>query len=421
MGMSAFLLGCGGGKGSSSSSTGAGSGPLKGELTFTTWGSDAELKAFKQIIASFESANPGAKVKLREVPFEEVKQNVDAGLEAGKAPDLFRVTYQDFGFYASQQALADMSEFLPGGYGEAFIPALWEAVNFEGKPYGVPQHTDVSALVYNKAMLAKAGITTVPDSLDNAWTWEEFIDASRKIRDANPGKFGFAMNWQLGGSYRWLNWLWQAGGKLTSDDLKSPALDSDPARKTLAFFQSWYDEKLVPRNSTPKGAYPDEVFPSGLFGLLFTGDFLLPSLQDTVKKFEFGAMPLPRDSGAATDLGGNAVVVTRDAKQPELAAKFAQHLAAEEQMRSFCEITGSLPTRTALADADLAYQAQPALMKVFQQQATTLPTDLVKQTTLPKFTQINTAFTNELEALCKGKSVDDTLGAMTSAVQQNLS
>jgi ABC-type glycerol-3-phosphate transport system substrate-binding protein len=410
-----WLAGCGG-----SSKPAGGGNPRRGTLEFTTWGSDAELKAFKAIIADFQRENPGATVKLREVPFEEVRQTVDAGLEAGKAPDLFRVTYQDIGFYSSQQALVDLSEYLDDPSGKAFIPALWAAVSFEGKPYGIPQHTDVSALVYNKPMLEKAGITSVPSTLEDAWTWEEFTDSARKIRDANPGKYGFGMNWQLGGSYRWLNWLWQSGGRLFNDDLTAPALDSPQARKTLSFFQSWYEEKLVPRNNSPKGAYPDESFPSGLFGLLFTGDFILPSLQDTVKRFEFGAMPLPRDAEQATDLGGNAVVVTRDAENPALAANFAQYLASEKQMRRFCEISGTLPTRTSLVDAKLDFASAPALMPVFQRQATTLPPDLVKSVTVPKFTQINNGFTDQLEALVTGTSVDDTIGAMSSTLQDNL-
>jgi ABC-type glycerol-3-phosphate transport system substrate-binding protein len=414
-----YLAGCGG---SSSSGGGGGGGgdPRKGTVEFTTWGSDAELQAFKAIIADFQRENPGATVRLREVPFEEVRQNVDAGLEAGKAPDLFRVTYQDIGFYSSQEALVDLSEYLSDPSGKAFVPALWEAVSFEGKPYGLPQHTDVSALVYNKAMLEKAGIRSVPEQLEDAWSWQEFTDAARKVRDAHPGKYGFAMNWQLGGSYRWLNWQWQAGGRLLNDDLSAPELDTPATRKTLEFFQSWYQDELVPDNSTPKGAYPDETFPSGLFGMVFAGDFLLPSLRDTVKRFEFGAMPLPRDVEAATDLGGNAVVVTRDSKNPALAARFADYLASEKQMRRFCEISGTLPTRESLVEAELDYGAISEYMPVYQRQATTLPEDMVKSVTVPRFTQINNGFTDQLEALVKGTSVDDTIGAMSSTLQDNL-
>lgn len=158
-GAALWLGACGG--------SGGGSG-AEGTLRFVTWGGPAEIEAFRAVIRDFEGANKGATVELQEVPFAEVRQTVDAGLEAGEGPDLFRVTYNDFGFYASENALVDLSEYLPGGYGNGFITALWEAVQFRGKPYGVPHHTDVSAIVYNKALFREAGIGAVPDRMEDA-------------------------------------------------------------------------------------------------------------------------------------------------------------------------------------------------------------------------------------------------------------
>src|SRR3954454_1684868 len=125
-----WLAACGGSDSSTSSTGGGGGGgggKPTGTITYTTWGAPAEITAFKALIADFERANPGAKVKLNELPFEEIKQNIDAGLEANKAPDVFRVTYQDVGFYATRNALLDLSDRLPSGFGDAFIPGLWAA------------------------------------------------------------------------------------------------------------------------------------------------------------------------------------------------------------------------------------------------------------------------------------------------------
>ena len=57
--------------------------------------------------------------------------------------------------------------------------------------------------------------------------------------------------------------------------------------------------------------YPDEVFPTGKISMIQTGDFLIPSLETAIGgKFEWGVTYLLQDEAAATDLGGNAVVVT---------------------------------------------------------------------------------------------------------------
>jgi len=154
--------------------------------------------------------------------------------------------------------------------------------------------------------------------------------------------------------------------------------------------------------------------------MIFAGDFLLPALKDTVKKFEYGVLPMPRDKEAATDLGGNAVVVTNASKNQALAAKFAQYLADKPQMQAFCEKTGTLPSRTSLSEAKLNFAISPELMPIYQQQAKTLPTDLVKAVTLPKFTQINTGFVDQIDGLLRGKSVDETLKAMSDTIAQNV-
>lgn len=57
-----------------------------GDLTFTTWGTDNELAGFRTAIASFESANAGAKVALNAVPFQQMFPNIDAQLQSNTAP-----------------------------------------------------------------------------------------------------------------------------------------------------------------------------------------------------------------------------------------------------------------------------------------------------------------------------------------------
>jgi len=413
---------CGGGD-EQPSGGGGGGGRQTGQITFTTWGSAAEIGVIRALIRDFEAANRGARVRLREVPFEEVRAAIDADLEAGNAPDLFRVTYQDFGFYATNGALVDLSAILPPDYGEGFTPGFWQAVQFEDKPHGVPWHTDVSALVYNREVFQRAGITSVPDRLEDAWTWDEFLQVARQVRDRGGRRVSaFGMNWQEAGAFRWLNWLYAAGGRMVNEDFTQATLEGSPeALRTLEYFQTWFEEELTPRNMTPRGAYPSEVFPAQRLGMISVGDFLLPTFDESITRFEYGATFLPRDRGAATDLGGTAIVATRDSDLPELAGAFAQFMGEERNQRRFIEATTTLPTRSALVEADLAYEVAADLMPVFQQQATTLGPELVQASTLPNFTEINSTFVEQLEALtARGQAPDETLRNLQAGVTEAL-
>ena len=106
---------------------------------------------------------------------------------------------------------------------------------------------DTTAILYRKDAFEAAKITNVPTSLDEAWTWDEFAAVAQKLTGVVKGNQSpFIYDWQQAGAYRWLNWLFQAGGNLLGADLKSPAVDSDAGRKAV---QS-------PSRSSPTNGWP---------------------------------------------------------------------------------------------------------------------------------------------------------------------
>ena len=110
--------------------------------------------------------------------------------------------------------LADLSCTLDASYGEEFFPPLWAAMQADGVPVGVPHHTDTSALAFNLDHLEQAGVTDVPTTLADAWTWDEFVAVLQQLKDADLGAAPFAFNYQAFGAYRWFNTLYQAGGQV---------------------------------------------------------------------------------------------------------------------------------------------------------------------------------------------------------------
>lgn len=391
-------------------------------LTFVNWSGDIEKKAFDTVIAAFHKANPDITVKTDTVPYASVQTNLDSRFQANKPPDLFRVSYIDIGQYTSQGVLLDVSTTFDQAKVDLFVPGLWQGVVYNGKPYGVPHQIDTTAVLYRKDAFAAAGITKVPTTLDEAWSWEEFAANADKLKGVVKGKqTPFIYDWQSAGAYRWLSWLFEAGGTLLGTDLKSPAIDSAEGRKTVDFTKSFFTKGWVARNTSVKSAtYPDSAFISGSVAMAFAGDFLLPGIDAGVgKKFAYGVMPQPKDKAAATDLGGNAVVAAKDGKNTAAAAKFLEFLVREDQMKAFCETTGELPTLKSLTDAKLDFTVRPDLMPTFVQQATTLTPDQVAQVTVPQFAKLNAALQQELEtAFLGGRSAAATTAALATAVQK---
>ncbi len=428
----AGLSGCGFGAASSGSTAAASSGtatrsggPVKGSLTFSFWGgSDGETKGFTYVKEQFEKKYPGTSVKFNVTPYEGFFAGIDRGLQAGNAPDVFRVDYTTLGKYSSKQVLLDLGPYLDSGTEDEFLPALWQAVKYQDKVYGLPHQTDTSCIVYDRAALAAAGVTSVPTSLDSAWTFEEFAGVARKLRASLPAStFPFAYNWTAAGAFRWLTWLNAAGGSLLTPDLTKPAIPSEAGTKALEYTQSFFTNRWVPASNTIKGAkYSDEFFLAKTVAMAFIGDFSVPTLADpkTGYKGDWGATFLPRDVSASSDLGGNAIVVNAQAKNPELAAAFVSFLGSEDMMKYFCEQAIELPTRKSLATADLKYVSRPDIVSICAKQAATISDDLVKQVTLPQFSTISTVLQDELERSFRGAPADRTQRDMAAAISTAL-
>ncbi len=416
----AVLSGCAGFTKSDDSGSEGGGGSKAGTLKFTTWGSDAEAAAFKQLARSFESANTGTKIDLKIVPYEDMFTGIDAQLQSGTAPDVFRVDYTTLGVYSSKDVLLDLTPSLDSSLTSDLIPALLQAVTYEDKVYGVPQETDTTAILYRPDLLEAAGVTSVPATLDDAWTWKEFAQVADKLKGSlDPKIKPFCYDWQQLGAFRWLTWLFEAGGRLLDEDLKTPAIESAEGRRAMDFTTSFFTKGWVPENTSVKGAtYPDAAFISGEVAMAFAGNFLLPGIEEGIKKkFDYKVTYQPRDKRASSDLGGNALVATKDSANKDLAAEFLAFMVEPKNMRLFCEKSLELPTRQSLVSEKLDFAVRPDLMPVYIDQTTTLTADDVAQVTVPWFGQVNTLLQDQLELAFRGQqSPEKTLSAIAAGI-----
>jgi multiple sugar transport system substrate-binding protein len=386
-------------------------------LRFGVWGAAAEIAAFRAVIARYQAANPNVTVNLEIVGNSpQLYQSVDTRLAGRQAPDLFRIQYQAVGRYASARALVDLGKYLPPDYGKAFGPAFWQAVTYRDHTYALPHHTDTFALYYNIDLFQKIG-ARVPKSLDNSYSWAEFIDIAKRLQKAGT-PYGFAMSWQ-NAAYRWLPFLFQHGGTLLDADLKRPLLSGPKGVEAIAWTQSWFTQKLVPPSTSIKSnEMPQNLFANGTIGMVLAGDWQIPFISQTMTQAKWAVTYMPRDVAMASDLGGNCVGITRDSKHPEIAADFLKFLTDEPNMKDFIESAQFLPVRTALLNQKLNYKLRPDAMAIFNEQATTIPPALVRSVTLPNFSRVNTALGDELDlAFTSGQSPKDTAANIDSKIR----
>jgi multiple sugar transport system substrate-binding protein len=348
---------CGGGSGggSSASSSSAASGassvsasasaaekPLA-PATVTLWVgfTQRELKAIKSVVAGFERANPGVKVKTVGGISDD---KIVAAIRGGNAPDIAQSFSTDnTGSFCASGAWTDLGPRMKadGLSTDLFPPAVQSYIQFRGKQCAMPMLADVYGLYYNKAMFAKAGITRPPRTLS-----ELTADAKKLTQRSADGTIkvaGFDPTW---GFYEnaVAHYAPLVDAKWTKPD-GSSNLAGDPNWVKLLQWQKglvdWYGyDKLVRFNAGAGDEFSaSNAFETGKVAMAIDGEFRTAFLADEHPELKYGTAPMPVDDQSPSLYGagyvtGNIAGIPKGAKHPEQAWALLKYLATDRKAES---------------------------------------------------------------------------------------
>ncbi|GAA1351112.1 ABC transporter substrate-binding protein [Falsarthrobacter nasiphocae] len=377
----AFLSACGGpstsGGGSSAAPTAASLEGVKPASEIQFWsnhpGQSSEIE--KSIIAAFEKANPGIKVKLITAGknYEEVYQKFNTAYASGNAGDV--VVASDatwFKYFLNKQIIPLDDLFASQKFDvEDFRTALLEDYNYKGKHYGVPYSRSTPVFYYNKDHFKAAGL---PDRAPK--TWQELAEWAPKLKAAST-KAQQVFTVPDAESYNaWTlqNVIWGYGGGFSKDG--DFALTKSPETKEAVSFlqKAIHGDKWAAIGS----GEPADLFTSGATSTVVASTGSLKGILSAAT-FNVGVGFLPggpKETDKIVPTGGAGVAINAKAS-PErqlAAAMFIKFLTNAENAAAFSKATGYLPTRTS-ADMKDAIQATPQLKIAIDQLEKTRPQD----------------------------------------------
>lgn len=390
-------------------------------ITFAAFGGDAEQEGMRRIIERFEAANPGVTVELQVQPGQTFVEQMEVQLAAGQGPDVLRGGFRgDIVRYASLGGVIELTPYLDEGFADEFLPAALELMQYEGRTYGLPFHTDTFGLYYRTETFEQLGITP-PASMEECWTYEEFLDVARRVQAETDADFGFSHLATNG--KRWLALLYENSGQLLSDDLTSIEITSQEALDTIAWTQTWYDERLVaPGNSMRGQELAENLFANGLAGMLIHGNYIMPFLADNMPEGSWGVTYMPCSTGRGADFGGTGLAVTKDSQHPEIAAEFVKFATNPENMADFCATTLFVPVRPSVIEDGVEFARFDDEMQFFSELITEINPHMAQTMALPEFARIERLIADQMElAWTSGQSAEDTAQNIADGVADILS
>lgn len=197
-----------------------GGGAGDGTVKFEGW--DYEAKLVQQNLDRFTQLNSDIKIDYTPITSAQYVQKVVAEFTGGGGPDALYVYDDSLAAWAESGYLQPI-DGLPGvdEVYQAIYPGNAEAMTYQGKKYGLPYYTDSNCLTYNAEILAKAGISKPPASL------EELEAQALKIKNAGLLEYPIGLAAQL--SDTWWSWVWAlvfgSGGDFFGDD-QAPVMNS---------------------------------------------------------------------------------------------------------------------------------------------------------------------------------------------------
>ncbi|MFS0612225.1 ABC transporter substrate-binding protein [Lederbergia ruris] len=359
---------------SSSETGGKDKGKNKIELTWLVR-SDPVVKAWEEkMVKDYEAENPNIKIKLQEVPQDQIDQKLQTMIAGGNVPDVWSANWADSGFatYQGLGALLDLTPYIekdPDAV-EGIDEKLLDIYTIDGKKYGVPILSMGSYIFYNKELFDEAGLEYPPtDWDDKSWNYDKMIEYAKKltknIGDKNEQVFGL-LNTNHGNRDAW---LW--GGDLfkkeayETGDIGEPNVLDDPANRQA--IQAHYD--LIHKHKvSPTQSQQDAIsqigspFLTGRVAMVIDGGWGVRSYQPA--EFQWGVAPIPYTvDDRRIPMYVDPWNISAKSKHPDEAWEFIKFLIDPEKgAKEFVEMTNETPANSKLMDVWLDNIAEQAGM-----------------------------------------------------------
>ncbi|QFQ96749.1 extracellular solute-binding protein [Streptomyces phaeolivaceus] len=383
-----------------------------GPVTITWWDTSNatnEAPTYKALVKEFEAANKDIEVKYVNVPFDQAQNKFDTAAGATGAPDILR---SEVGW---TPAFAKKGFFLPLDGTEAlkdqdkFQPSLIKQAQYDGKTYGVPFVTDTLALVYNKELFEKAGLTEAPK------TWDDLKKAAATIKD----KTGVDGYWGSTQAYYAQSFLYGDGTDTVDVAQKKITVNSAEAKKAYGTWLDLFDGKGLHKADTTADAYAhiQDAFVNGKVASIVQGpweitNFYKGSAFKDKANLGIATVPAGTSGKAGAPTGGHnlSVYAGSDKAHQEASLKFINFMTSAKSQETIALKNSTLPTRDDAYTAEV--KADPGIAGYQTVLGAAQP-----RPELPEYSSLWGPLDTELLAIAGGKeSLDKGLGNAETAI-----
>jgi multiple sugar transport system substrate-binding protein len=300
---------------------------------------------FDEAAKAFEAANPGTKIQIEVVPWDNLQQKLTTDISAGANADLSIIGTRWLLDFVSQDVVSPLDSYVTPDFKARFIDTFLTPSIMSGKVYGLPIAASARAMYYNKDVFKKAGYDAPPA------TWAEFKTAAEKIKATGGGVFPFGLQGkEIETDVYFYYALWSYGGEIIKGG--KSGLASQSALDAAALYKGFIDAGLTEPGATSYNREDvQNLFKQGKVATVITAPFLTGQIRKEVPNLPYGVAPIPAGPGGDQGTYGvtDSIVMFKNSKVKDEAWKFLDFLFTTEQRTKFDKVEGFLPVNAAEA------------------------------------------------------------------------
>jgi multiple sugar transport system substrate-binding protein len=362
-------------------------------VTITYWHtmSDPETAQLEEVVAIFESANPGIRVETTRYAYDDFKPALLTSIAGGESPDTARMDIIWVPEFAELGALYQldgaMTEF--DSLAADVFPGPLATNSWEGHFYGLPQNTNTQVLLWNGDRFGEAGLAAPQ-------TAEEFAAAACQLSDAADEQYGYA----LGGTYFWAPApiFYSLGGKVVDEGITTATGYTNGPESVAGFtlLTDLFNQGCISPNVLGGGIGTADGHATGAYAMITDGPWMVDIYKGTYPDFQvnFSLVPAGPDGTTSSVVGGEDAVVFADTDQPQAAMTWLAFLLSEDAQRMMAEV-GVIPTRSSL----IGDPSLPAYFDIFLQQLETAQARVPH----PRWSDMDSAINNAFQRMLRGE------------------
>ena len=268
-------------------------------------------------VKKFEEANPGIKLNLEVVSWNDIYTVVSTRISNNNAPDILNI--DTFADYANEGLLLPVSDYCPEELFGDFFPSFIEQSVIDGVCWAVPDLASARALYYNADILEEAGVE-VPT------TWAELEDVCQAINDTFGGEvypWGIDMTTDEGQAafayYAWGN----NGGFVDAEG--NWAVNSDANVAAVEYAIGLYNQGYTNPNPATQTRYDlQDMFGAGKLAMVIAPNSLPTYIADKgYTGVNYAVADIPHNEGASSSSVGvmDRIMAFKDDSAPDQAAR----------------------------------------------------------------------------------------------------